>query len=149
MQRLQWQQSVPALIGAARRHIKQAAWNRLKPHGVTPQQAGILSVLAEEAPLTSRALADHLCMDTPTASRVLRSLVKRGMVETKEDPSDRRCDRLELSARGARLYERVRPIVEELRAGIARGISPEERRTLAGLLERIIDNSKRLEGRGR
>src|SRR5262245_27339802 len=115
MQRLQWQQSVPSMIGAARRHIKQAAWKRFKPHGVTPQRVGILATLAGEAPLSSRALADHTCMDTPTVSRVLRQLVKRGLVEMKPDPEDRRCDRLQLTAKGQKLQVRLRPILEELR----------------------------------
>lgn len=129
------------MIGAARRHIRQAAWSRFKPLGFTPPQVGILAVLADEAPLSSTALAEHVCMDTPTVSRVLRQLVKRGLVEMKPDPEDRRCDRLQLTAKGQKLHERLRPALEELRAGIARGLSADDRRTLAALLQKVIENA--------
>jgi DNA-binding MarR family transcriptional regulator len=67
--------------------------------GVTVAQCHVLLELAE-ATLSLTGLAGALGLDPSTLSRTVDSLVKAGLVERSEDPSDRRSLRLVLTPAG-------------------------------------------------
>jgi DNA-binding MarR family transcriptional regulator len=154
MQRLLQQPSAPGptlglLIGAARRSIKQAATRRLRRRSLSSQQFWLLVALAEQPCPSLRELAERRLMDSPTASRMVEVLVRRGLVRIEGCPEDRRRRSIALTERGATLARDLRPLALELRAAIQAGFSVKEAETFRRMLLRVIANVEHLENNGR
>ncbi len=104
--------------------------------GVTLSQLRVLHLLRDH-PLSCGQLAEHLGITASTATALIDRLVRRGLIERRPRPGDRRVTDLALSevARGlieaaaARKGGEVRAAVEEL--------SPSDRERLATLLHHL------------
>lgn len=79
----------------------------LAPLGVTPSQAEVITVLGEHGPITLKGLGGLLVCETGSPSRLVDSLVKRGLVDRVDNPMDRRQVLIQLTADGRRLRPRV------------------------------------------
>ena len=80
------------------------------------------------------AVADHLGLSTPAASRLVDALVEKGLVERAAAPMDRRYITLYLAEQGEALHARTR---SQALAGLSarlEGLSPDERALLARAL---------------
>ncbi len=87
-------------------------------------------------------------MDSPTASRMVGLLKRRGLVRIVGDPRDRRRRSILLTARGAALARDLHPLALSLREAIEEGFSPAEAEALRGMLRRVIANVERFERDG-
>ena len=135
------------LVGAVRRRLKQAVDVRARALGLSPQQFWVVMALAEMDGPSLGALAARQHMDPPTASRVLTTLVRRGLARIAPHPSDRRRAVLALTPRGRALAARVRPIGLEIRAVVERGFGPEDKSHLRAALTRMLENLERFDPR--
>jgi DNA-binding MarR family transcriptional regulator len=154
MQRLSQQALEPArplglLIGAARRSIKQAATRRLGRRRLSSQQFWLLVALHEQPCPSLRELAERRLMDSPTASRMVEVLVRRGLVRIESCPEDRRRRKVTLTEKGTALARELRPLALELRAAIQADFTGAEAETFRRMLLRVIANVERLEKNGR
>lgn len=141
------EEHVGVLLAAVRRRLRQVAHAAAEGHRLSPQQFWSLVGIREAAPLSLRALAERLRMDQPTASRVVSSLTRRGLVRMTEDPADRRRLLIETTAAGAELAGRLRPLARDLRESLVAGFSPAELSALRGALRKILGNLDRFEAR--
>lgn len=120
---------IPAVMRFIRREMRGHRGERLS----VPQfRALIFARLHEGASLS--ALAEHLGLSLPTASRMADQLVRRGLLERRPGTADRRRVALRLTRRGARVYEDAR---RATRAAIAReldALADAERRLVGGAL---------------
>lgn len=128
------------LIAAARRSIRQAASERLRRHRLSSPQFWLLVAIHERPGPSLRELAERRLMDSPTASRVVDRLVRRGFVRIEPDPLDRRRRSIQLTGRGAALARELHPLALQIREATAKGFSAAEAETLRGLLLRVIAN---------
>ena len=96
------------------------------------------TLVREPAGASLGAVADHTGLSLPTASRVVDSLVQRGLATRLEDPDDRRVKLVaptdEARSIAARLTELRLAGIEEF----ARSLSPNDRRGLADALGPIV-----------
>jgi DNA-binding MarR family transcriptional regulator len=110
--------------------------------GLSFTQVKTLGVLRDaEAPLTVKALSDRLGLSLPAVSRAVESLVRRDEVKREEDPNDRRCKRVALTARGRRTFDQLAALKA---AGVRRfveGLEPDERRELAEALRPVVERT--------
>lgn len=136
------------VIAAAHRSIKQAASRRLRHRRLSPQQFWLLVAIHEQPGPSLRELAGRRLMDSPTASRMVELLVRRGLVRIEADPEDRRRRSILLSERGAALVRSLHPLARQIREAVQEGLGEPEAETLRGLLLRVIANMERFEGRG-
>jgi DNA-binding MarR family transcriptional regulator len=143
MQRLSQQEPLGLLVAVARRSIKQAVGHLVRGHGLSPQQFWFLVAIAEREGRPLVALGAWLRVDPPTASRVVATLVRRGLVRVEDDLEDRRHACLCLTARGRGLAVRVRPLAERVRAAVGAGLSAGEARALRSGLRKVIENMDR------
>ncbi|HKC13285.1 MAG TPA: MarR family transcriptional regulator [Vicinamibacteria bacterium] len=142
------QESIGLLVAVTRRRIKQAVGRRVRPHGLSAQQFGLLVAVVEREGPSLRELAERLRTDQPTTSRIVTTLVRKRLVREEGDPRDRRRRCLRLAAPGRALAERLYPVALELRAAIVGGLSPAERAALRNGLRKIIHNMDRFERGG-
>lgn len=77
-------------------------------HGVSVSQCYALDALHTRGPMTMGELAEHLCLDLSTVTRVVDRLVQEGLVKRVRCLEDRRICRVELARRGRALVARVR-----------------------------------------
>jgi DNA-binding MarR family transcriptional regulator len=135
------------LLAAARRSVKQAATRRLRRRRLSPQQFWLLVALHEQPGPSLRQLAERRLMDSPTASRMVDLLVRRGLVRLGADPRDRRRRSILLTERGAALARSLHPLATRIRKAIEDGFSEAEAETFRGLLLRVMANMERFETR--
>lgn len=134
------------LIAAVRRRIKQAVGSRVRRYDLTTQQFWILVAIYEHPGLSLGELAAHIRMDTPTASRVVFTLIQRKLVEARGDAMDRRRARLHLRPPGAALAADLHELARNVRAAVVQGFSAAEQVALRQALRKVIANMDRLQG---
>ena len=82
----------------------------LRPVGLTSGQFSLLMSLNQPVPPSIGSIASLLAMDRTTLTANLKPLERRGLVETKVDPADRRGRLLVLTASGRDLLQSALPI---------------------------------------
>lgn len=103
-------------------------------HDVSVTQCYALQSLVRAGTMTLGALAKDLLLDKSTASRVVETLRRKGYVDRSPDPGDARVIRIEITAKGRDLHERIeRKLIDEERGIIAR-LAPEVRRAAIGVV---------------
>lgn len=95
--------------------------------GLTSSQASVLSAIARwSRPLAISEVAELEAIDAPSLSRILRVLAERGFIRRTQDPSDLRVGLVEASAKGRKIYLRIRENRQRaIRVGLAH-LDPEE-----------------------
>jgi MarR family transcriptional regulator, organic hydroperoxide resistance regulator len=111
------------LVLAAQRDGNRMLTALLRPVGLTPAQAEVLTVLARAGrPLTVREVGDLLVCERGSPSRLISSLAAAGHVARRPHPDDGRASALELTTQGQRAAEHVRAVEDrfhdELRARV-------------------------------
>jgi DNA-binding MarR family transcriptional regulator len=91
-----------------------------RPLGLTSGQFSLLMSLNRPEPPAMGSIAALLAMDRTTLTANLKPLERRGLVQVKVDPADRRSRRLVLTAAGRRLLTRALPIWRDTHATIDR-----------------------------
>lgn len=133
------------LIAAARRRIKQAVGSRVRRYDLTTQQFWVLVAIYEHPGFSLGELAGHTRMDTPTASRVVFTLMNRKLVEVRNDAADRRRARLHLRSAATPLAKELHALATAVRAALVQGLSATEQAALRISLRKIIANMDRLQ----
>lgn len=140
------QEHVGALIGAARRGIKQAVLRLARPLRLTPPQFWFLNAARELPGASLGTIARRQHMAAPTASRVAESLARRGLLRLQPDALDRRTLHVDLTAAGLRLAQRIDPLVAGVRGAVVQGMSTREERALRRSLRKVLKNLETLGG---
>jgi DNA-binding MarR family transcriptional regulator len=82
--------------------------------GLSVAQCYSLEAIGTQGQLTLNELADSLYITPSTASRTIEELVRKELVERRQDPDDRRAVSLTLTAQGQALFEALRQHLIEL-----------------------------------
>lgn len=128
------------LAAAVRRRLKHLVTARLQPYGLTIQQFWVILVLLEQGPTSLHPLALQVWMDDPTASRVVKAMVGRGLLQTRSDPKHGRRILISLVPTAVPLAQELQALAAELKAGLVAGISPEDQAVVRKGLNAIIAN---------
>ena len=107
--------------------------------GFRPPCLGVMAVVAKLAPVSQRAISDHLGLDASDVVGVLDILEKAGMVERGRDPDDRRRHAVVLTEAGEEASRRLFELRAEVESRVLAGLEPDERRQLAHLLDRALN----------
>jgi DNA-binding MarR family transcriptional regulator len=115
---------------------------------LTMTQVKLLHYLEDaDRELTLKELAELVLVSLPAASRTVDDLVRRGFVERREDPEDRRMKRVRLTDTGRTIIRRVN---EARLSGIeqfAETLTSTERRKLAAALATLLERPEIAAGR--
>jgi len=85
----------------------------LRPVGLTNAQFSLLMALNRPVPATLQPLAALLGADRTTLTAALKPLQRRGLIETRPDPQDRRGRHILLTPAGRALLAQAMPIWTE------------------------------------
>ena len=101
--------SLPIAMLRARETIMAPIRQMLNKAGVTEQQWRVLRVLDERGTTDPKDLAQAACLLNPSLTRIMQLLEKKGLIERKDHPSDRRKVLLDITAEGRALLARAAP----------------------------------------
>jgi len=105
-----------ALLKLARTY-RRALNRRLEEHGISDARAlPVLHVARSGGGMRQGALAEELGIEGPSLVRLLDQLGAAGLIERREDPSDRRAKTLHVTDAGLALAARLEALLNTLRA---------------------------------
>ena len=113
-------QSLPISLLRTREMFMDFIRPILKRHNITEQQWRVLRVVGEgDGPVDPTTIAYRACLLAPSLTRILKTLTKRGFVETINDPHDGRRVLVKLTKSGHSFVKGVAPesakVFKELR----------------------------------
>ena len=108
---------------------------------LTAAQGHIMGYLAHrDAPPCSRDIEEAFHMSHPTVSGLLTRLEKKGFIEFRPDPQDRRCKRLYVLPKGMAVDDTMRNAIRASEQQMVQDFTPEEKEQFAHLLTKAICN---------
>jgi DNA-binding MarR family transcriptional regulator len=116
---------------------KEQAMAAYEETGLHPYHHAILIALGEDSPETQGSIADALGYDRGQLVGLLDELEKRGLVERRRDPDDRRRHLVTLTADGKRMLNRMRAVAKQSEDDFLDPLSDEERATFHAFLLRL------------
>lgn len=126
------------LILAAQRHGSRMMTGHLRAANLTPAQAEVLNVLAGHEPLTLVELGRLMISESGSPSRLVDTLVTRGLVARESGRDDKRVVRLHLTPAGRQTLADGRAHTGAIDDYIAGRLTPAELADLAGLLRKLL-----------
>lgn len=104
---------------------------------LTPPQAGLLRIIAMGPGQSQQAVAGRLGTPPSRLVAMVDGLEKRGLVERRRNPDDRRNYALYLTEDGTRFMGSVAAVAMAHEDAMCAGLDAEERATLRSLLSRV------------
>lgn len=96
-----------------------------------------LTVIAEFGTLSPTAVGQHTWMDKVKVSRATQSLVAKGLINQRPDPTDGRSRLLRLTRKGVATHAKFVPLARRLEAELFQGLSRAEIAALGRVLTKI------------
>ncbi len=118
--------------------------HRAKAWGTTRAQWIVLFRLRKQEGLSQVDLADVLELQPISLVRLLDRLVEHGLLERREDPKDRRANRLFLTERGRQLVDDLDSLRDDIANDVLKDVSLDAIETSLETLREIKDRIKRL-----
>jgi DNA-binding MarR family transcriptional regulator len=106
--------------------------------GLSVAQCYTLDAIGTQGQLTLNELAEALYITPSTASRTVEELVRKGLVERRQDPADRRAVRLLLAPAGEAFYQALRRHLIQRQLAILEQIDPRSRRSALTALQKLF-----------
>jgi len=133
------------LIARLGRIWRRESDQALSDHGLSYATAIPLLVLSRQGEAVRQgALADELGIEGPSLVRLIDLLQAEGLVERREDPTDRRAKTLHLTATGEAKVEETNRVLRRVRASLLKDIGSEELALTFETLQRIEQRASRL-----
>jgi len=119
----------------------QTVTGALAQMDLTASQGHIMGFLTHrKEPPCSRDIEEAFHLSHPTVSGLLGRLEKKGFIEFRPDPSDRRCKRIYILPKGRDCNDTMHRTIKAYEEKIVAGFSEEEKEQFAALLQRAIRN---------
>ena len=121
-------------------------WRRLadgvvRPHGMSESTALPLVLIARRGGCKQNELADALGIEAASLVRALDQLCAAGFLRRDPDGADRRVRRLNLTAEGRALADRLSAELDALRASVFAGLDPADMAASRRVFARIADRA--------
>jgi DNA-binding MarR family transcriptional regulator len=110
--------------------------------GLSVAQCYAVDAIGMQGRLTLNELAETLYITPSTASRTVDDLVRKGVVERRQDRADRRAIRLSLTPPGQALYEALRRHLIQRQMSILEQLDPDGRHSVLKALQQLFQAVK-------
>lgn len=105
---------------------------------ITPGLFGAMVIIDTNPGLKQSELAKATQLDRSTVVSVIDNLERRGLVERRSVPTDRRSNALQLTLAGKTLLKKLRPLVAAHEQRLTGNLNAKEQATLVNLLQKIF-----------
>jgi DNA-binding MarR family transcriptional regulator len=110
--------------------------------GLSVAQCYTLDAIGAQGQATLHEVAEALYITPSTASRAVDDLVRKGLVDRGQDPTDRRAVCLSLTPPGQALFEALRQHLIQRQLSILQQIDPDSRRDVLAALQKLAQAIK-------
>lgn len=110
-------------------------------HDITPMQFSALNALVHHDGIDQARLAEHVAVDRATLGGIVDRLEKKGLIERRVAPNDRRARILSLTVAGRALFEALEPEVIALQGHIAGDLTAEDQEQLRVLILKALSSA--------
>lgn len=141
MSEFSFEHSIGRMIHKANLKLRARLLRTLEPYDITTEQWEMLNYLWLEDGISQKDLAEQIGKDQTNAARIADKLERKGWLERKTHPSDRRAYRMFLTEEGKTLKTVLQPLVHEISKQYEQGIPPEDVEIFKRTLERIVQNA--------
>jgi DNA-binding MarR family transcriptional regulator len=124
----------------AHRAVAEKLWSEI---GLYVGQDMILRQLWDTEDVTQSELAERLCIQPATVTKMLQRMERSGLIQRRNDPEDQRVSRVGLTEQGRTLCQPYHELWDRLEQYSIQGLSLEERVLLRRLLMQVRDNLSR------
>ncbi len=123
--------------------VARCADQELKKKGVTLSRFDVIAQLGiREECCTQGDLCDELLVTKGHVSGLLDKMVKEGLMTRETDPSNRRCNRVQLTPRGRRIFQEMIPCRDSCVERMFSQLRRREQITLKDLLGKLLESVK-------
>jgi DNA-binding MarR family transcriptional regulator len=123
-------------------HASKRFAERIAVVGLHPPLFRVLNLVDAAEGESQQAIAAAIEIPPSRMVALVDELERRGLVERRPDPGDRRVRALFLTAEGRRCLARGRKIALQHEAELTRGMKAADRERLVGLLQKIVDEQE-------
>ena len=131
--------SLPIAMLRARENVMSQLRTMLAKGGVTEQQWRVLRVLAEGGQMDPKDIARQACLLNPSLTRIMQILEKKGLIERRVHPQDRRRVIVSISGDGNALIKRLTPESSRIFADLEAKFGKEQLEQLLDLLNALAE----------
>ena len=112
--------------------------------GVTLAEWRVLLTLTSEPGVSAAEITNRWAMEKMSVNRAIQRLVNRRFVTRDRDPDDARSYKLEMTAKGRELYEKIAPSVDKRDSELMAAIDSDEVDAMVRALQKIIRRAEEL-----
>lgn len=134
-------ESLGFLINHAGRRISQLLTHHYQSFDITTEQWVVLNRLAEQDGISQKELSLRAEKDQTNVTRILDHLQRKGFIERRSNPLDRRSFLAFITDKGRELNQQLIPIEEQVIQSILRGVTEEELNGFTKVLVHITNNA--------
>ena len=109
---------------------------------LTAEQFLVMDTLWNQGEMTQQSIAYIIQKDKNSVTQFIDNLEKKGLVQRVVDASDRRVNNIKLSKTGMAMKDNTKAVAIKAINSILKGISEEELKTFALVLNKACDNIK-------
>lgn len=109
-----------------------------RSHGITRDENNILFSLSLYGSTSAKVIGDYLGRPKNSISRAVERLLRRGLIRSEVDPTDRRRIVLTVAPEGRALYERTSRLWRDREARLLSPLSATERVALDAILDKLM-----------
>jgi MarR family transcriptional regulator for hemolysin len=133
------------LISRIGRLWRREADQALAAHGLSEATAIPLMILSRRGKCVRQGvLADEMGIEGPSLVRLIDLLQAEGLVERREDPTDRRAKMLHLTVLGEKRADEINRVLRRVRAYLLKDIPGEDLAVTFEVLQQIEQQASRL-----
>ena len=132
--------SIGIKIAVAARHMRQLFDERVEAHGVTRAKWNLIATVSARPGATQRAIASALEISDVTAGRLIDRVCADGLLERRENPTDRRAYCVYLTDAAKPTLELLGGVAAEYEHDLFINFTEAEIEQLDGLLEKMARN---------
>ena len=124
------------LIDKTAKNLRYIQRQTVSESGLTPPQYAVLHLLWEQDERPFKDLADFMVCSRATITGIIDTLERKGLVERKTNPEDRRSLLATLTDKGRNMQQRT-PVLENIYNTCCAGLSPIVLQQLSFLLNKL------------
>lgn len=135
------------LTGRTPLNLNKLLSDKIKSAGIslTKEQWSVMAVLWKEDGCTQQTLADQTYRGRAGITRLLDTLERKGFVERKDDPEDRRNKLIFLTELGKSIEGTVVSVLSDIITSLTTGISKDQLDSFRNTFEKINININKIE----
>ena len=118
----------------------------VKSFGRPAQAWKVVTVLGGFGPMSASEINAHTTLEMDKVTRIVDSLIERGLATRNQDPKDRRKVVIALSARGKRVNAQIEHMIADMEREFLIVLSRAERETFYNLLDRLQTRANQVFG---